>query len=453
MRTRPIDILLVYPRPTKDSPIKLAPLSIMYPALYFKSQGLKVELFDQRFDLEDDLERLITDAKMIGVSAMTGYQSGQAADILIKAKKTNPEILAGVGGHHARILPEQVMAEPFVDKVWTGNYGESLSLYDDQLLKHFLRTDMHYMTSTGCPFGCRFCALSRAWEPKPIQSIDKELRQLHKVIGFSYVSFADPNMNHYLYKKDGKHIPIDNVKRIREIGDILRDLQVRWEANLRSPTLTEEMVEALVYANCTEIEIGCESGNDEILRKIVRKGHGVEAIKRAVTNTRGSGISVMYSFIAFMPGETVDHVKETMDLIDWIVETDPLARVSIFNYTPYPGTPMYEDAVAGRYGYPKFIPPTTMKGWSQLSAMQSPLYWITGLNFRMDNTRKNFPGEDWRLIEPYVALAKEKWRTRDIFDFPCDDVAGLIEAQVKKFDHQRASIASRRQGEGLPAER
>ena len=37
MKLRPIGLLLVYPRPTKDSPIKLAPLSILYPALHFKA--------------------------------------------------------------------------------------------------------------------------------------------------------------------------------------------------------------------------------------------------------------------------------------------------------------------------------------------------------------------------------------------------------------------------------
>ncbi|KRT59571.1 hypothetical protein Ga0076813_15642, partial [endosymbiont of Ridgeia piscesae] len=130
--------------------------------------------------------------------------------------------------------------------------------------------------------------------------------------------------------------------------------------------------------------------------------------------------------------ETPAMLRDTLDLIDWIVDTDPDARVSIYNYAPYPGSPMYEDALAGVDGYPRFEPPASMEGWGRLKLMQSPIYWIAGLNFRMDNTRKSFPGDDWRLIEPYVELARDKWQQRDVAEFPCDEVERLIEAQVQK---------------------
>ena len=122
----------------------------------------------------------------------------------------------------------------------------------------------------------------------------------------------------------------------------------------------------------------------------------------------------------------------TADLIDWIVAEDPLARVSVYNFAPYPGSPMYDDAVAGVDGYPRFEPPTTMEGWGALRLMRTASYWIVGLNFRMDNTRKNFPGAEWALIEPYVRLARERWRARDLDHFPVEDVEALIAGQVVK---------------------
>ena len=73
-----------------------------------------------------------------------------------------------------------------------------------------------------------------------------------------------------------------------------------------------------------------------------------------------------------------------------------------------------------------------MKGWSNLKLMVSPIYWIAGLNFRMDNTKKNFPGNDWKLIEPYVKLAQRKWKERDIYDFPSKEVETLIMNQLNK---------------------
>lgn len=399
------DILLAYPIPTTDSPVKLTALSILFPGALFEKQGLKVAYFDERFD--NNLDALIRDSREIGVSAFTGHQAGRAADILIRAKKINPKIITGVGGKYAQILPEEVLAEPFVDKVWSKEvYGEDLFPYNERTKQLFQQSDMQYLTSRGCPYHCTFCTLSSPWRPRDIQRLDTELKTIHNDIGFKTISFSDPN------------IACGNIDRIVQIGNILRDIDVKWDGNIRADYITPEMVDALVESNCYSLEFGCESGNDYFLRKVIKKGEGVDEIKSAVKNIRNSGISVMYSFMANIPKETRLMLLDTLDLIDWIVETDPDARVSIYNYAPYPGTKMYEDA--------NFTPPTTMKGWGELKLMASPLYWIAGLCFRKDNTRKNFK-DDWGLIEPYIKQAERQWKTREIDDFPCEEVERLIE--------------------------
>lgn len=429
------DILLAYPKPTKDSPVKLTPLSILFPGALFESQGKKVAYFDERFDSEDMLIDLIKDSDEIGVSAFTGYQAGRAAGILEKAKQIKPKIVAGVGGHHARILPKEVLAEPFVDKIWTEkSYGEDLFPYNERTRIHFQRSDMQYFTSRGCPFMCTFCALSSEWVPKDIREVEEQLKTIHRDTGFKEISFSDPNIAYGVYKSGGKNVQMDKIQRVRQIGRIMRELDAKWDGNMRAPYLTPEMVEALVYSNCYSLEIGCESGNDYFLKHVLKKGYGVDAIKQAAKNVAGSGVSVMYSFIANMPRETKEMLLDTLDLIDWITANDPDARVSIYNYAPYPGTPMYNDAINGVSGYPRFTPPNTMKGWSSLKLMLSPLYWIAGLCFRMDNTRKNFPGKDWELIRPYVELAQKKWSARDIDEFPCEEVERLIAGQFSKIE-------------------
>lgn len=427
------DILLAYPKPTNDSPVNLTPLSILFPGALFEKEGLKVAYYDERFDSEEELVELIKNSKEIGVSAFTGYQTGRASDILQKAKKINPQIITGVGGHHARIMPEQVLAEPFVDKIWPERcYGEDLFPYNERTKKYFERSDMQYFTSRGCPCMCTFCALSSPWVPKDIESVERELKIIHNDIKFKDISFSDPNIAFGVYKSNGKTMKIDRVERIRQIGKITRELDVQWDGNMRAPYMTPEMVEALVESKCYSMELGCESGNDYFLKKVLKKGYGVDAIKKAALNVKDSGISVMYSFIANMPRETRAQLMDTLDLIDWIVQTDPKARVSIYNYAPYPGTPMYQDAVDGVDGYPKFTPPKTMKEWGALKLMSAPIYWIVGLCFRMDNTKRNFQGDDWKLIEPYVTLAQKKWKERDIDEFPCDEVETLISNQLEK---------------------
>jgi hypothetical protein len=444
IRSKGVDVLLAYPRPTDDSPGKQAALSIFHPGALFSKQGLRVAYFDQRFDPEDKFVELVKDSREVAVSIMTGVQSKYAAGLLQLAKQVNPGITTAAGGPHVQILPNQVLAEPFVDKIYPErDYGERLSPYNEQTKPYFMISDVTYLTSTGCPYGCRYCAQTRAWWPRPIQDIDRDLSEMHDGCGFSEISYVDPNLAHFIYSDENNiKVKVDAIARVKEIGAIHRRLGIDFSCAMRVPSITPEMVETLLEARCIRVFLGCESGSERVLRKVARKGHGVEAIKTAARNLSGSGISTMYSFIGFMPGESIDEIKQTMDLIDFIVETDKGARVSVYHYTPFPGTPMCDDAIQGKYGYPKFEPPVTLNGWGTRRLMNSPIYWIAGLNFRMDNTRANFPGEDYALIAPYVELARSRWRNREIFDFPCEQVEALVTAQVRKWDLVRGDRAS-----------
>lgn len=430
-----IDFLFVYPNPCSDSPLKLAPLSILYAGAYFKRRGISVDYLDLRFDSENEFWDKVDCCKEVGFSICTGPQCGQAARLLKQVRDRYPDVITSVGGRHAQILADEIGKEPFVDLVYDSNYGDDLFPYDDQTKKHFSRTEMQYMTSTGCSFHCSFCVLSSDWVPKSAVDIDYELKTMHRDLGFKEISFSDPNiacgvqrmpLGIYRYSHD------DRLSRINRIGETMRDIQVDWDGNIRADICDIPMVEALERSRCTSIEIGCESGDDNFLRNVIHKGYGVDAIKTACRNFANSGISCMYSFMHGMPGESRDSLLRTLDLIDWIHETDKHGRISIYQYSPYPGTKMYDKAVAGHDGYPRFTPPKTLAEWGDHELMKSPLYWICGMNFRRDNSRKNFPGDDWGLIRPYVDLAERKWVGRDVDEFPCEEVERLISEQQLK---------------------
>jgi hypothetical protein len=118
-RDKPIDMLMVYPLPYVRLSVQPdGALSILYPARCSRTQGMRVEYLDMRWDTQEMLDDLIKQSRQIGVSCFTGYQCGHAADILERAKELNPKIVTNVGGHHARMCPQDVQAEPFVDVVW-----------------------------------------------------------------------------------------------------------------------------------------------------------------------------------------------------------------------------------------------------------------------------------------------------------------------------------------------
>lgn len=440
--------LLAYPTPTEDSPVGLVPLSIMQPGAYFEAQGHEVLYWDQRYDEQGEFDEAVLAVDHVGVSCFTGRQSAYAADLLERAKHLKPSVTTHVGGHHARLCTEDVKREPFVDQVWPQRWlGEDLWAWSPGAQRLWKRGDVQYQTSRGCSYNCQFCCLRSEWIPSEMSKVERELTLIAELRGgLDFVSITDPNAgqavgrNSWLGAGEGT-FKLDRVQRMKDFGAITRKLGIKWDGNLRSDYMTPEYRDAIAESGCVSLEFGAESGDDWFLRNVVRKGHGTDAIKRANQLFQGSGVSVMNSFIYNLPRETPEQWRHTMEMIDWLHAECPDSRVSVFKFAPYPGGRAYKDAVEGVDGYPKFTPPTTMKGWGTLKLTTDPVYWCAGMCFRLDNSRKNFPGDDWALIEPYITLARKLWAERRPQDFPGAEVEALVKAQVEKNNKRVAEAA------------
>lgn len=439
VNTKGLDWIFAYPTPAFDSPFMLTPLSIMFPGKMKEDEGNTVEYWDARWDAPEMLDDYIREAKNIGVSCFTGFQCGHAADILERAKRINPTIITHVGGHHARLCADDVRREPFVDHVWPERqYHEHAFPFSAATHRLWKRGDLQFLTSSGCPYACTFCALRSQWSPRPLDQLEHEINAIYDLTGFKEISFCDPNAGYHKHKIDGVTHHVDRIERMRGIGNILRPLGIRWDGNLRADYITQEYADMMAWSGCYSIEFGLESGDQEFLKRSIKKGHDVQCGLTANQCMAKTDISVMNSFVRGMPFETHQQWLHTMEHIDCIMSIAPNARASIYRFTPYPGGPAYDDAVAGR-GINKFIPPTTMRGWGELKLMVDSTYWVAGLNFRMDNTQKNFPGDDWKLIEPYVLKARQLWKERRVDDFTLEDVASvekLIAWQIRKHTAQ-----------------
>jgi radical SAM superfamily enzyme YgiQ (UPF0313 family) len=199
--------------------------------------------------------------------------------------------------------------------------------------------------SRGCPYDCGFCGA--AWSANPDikirvrrpENIIGELDQLHEKYGVTAFRFVD---DLFLGVRDviKEHMKVFADHRIGE--------RYVWDATGRInilDRLTDHDLEVLVGNGLREVALGIESGSHRML-KAMDKRITTEMTERVIRRLVAHGIGVKGYFILGYPGETREDLQATVRHIHrlWeIADRHPgEIRVSVFEFRPYPGTPVWK---------------------------------------------------------------------------------------------------------------
>ncbi|RPJ55323.1 MAG: radical SAM protein [Acidobacteria bacterium] len=188
------------------------------------------------------------------------------------------------------------------------------------------------VTSRGCPAGCKYCIKHVSYQNSvrllSPERIMEEISQLH--------SFGIRNIHMYA---DLFTVNREQVMGLCEL--ILKEgLKIRWTCNSRVDFVDEEMLKMMGRSGCWMISWGIESGNEQILRRAA-KGANPKKAHQALSWARAAGIKNWGYFIIGLPGETVETIRETIDL----AKTLPLELALFHIAAPYPGTPFFFEVV------------------------------------------------------------------------------------------------------------
>jgi len=188
------------------------------------------------------------------------------------------------------------------------------------------------VTSRGCPAGCKYCIKHVSYQNSvrllSPQRIVEEISQLY--------AFGIRNIHMYA---DLFTVNREQVMGLCEL--ILKEgLKIRWTCNSRVDFVDEEMLKMMGRAGCWMISWGIESGNEQILRKAA-KGANPKKAHQALSWARAAGIKNWGYFIIGLPGETVETIRETIDL----AKTLPLELALFHIAAPYPGTPFFFEVI------------------------------------------------------------------------------------------------------------
>jgi radical SAM superfamily enzyme YgiQ (UPF0313 family) len=188
------------------------------------------------------------------------------------------------------------------------------------------------LTSRGCPAGCKYCIkhVSYQWSVRLLspERVVREIRELY-----------DRGIRNIHMYADLFTVNREQVMGICNL--ILKEgLKIKWTCNSRVDYVDEEMLTLMGRAGCWMITWGIESGNEAILKKAA-KGANPKKAHEALMWARKAGIKNWGYFIIGLPGETVETIRETID----ISKVLPLELAVFHVAAPYPGTPFFFEVV------------------------------------------------------------------------------------------------------------
>jgi anaerobic magnesium-protoporphyrin IX monomethyl ester cyclase len=250
-------------------------------------------------------------------------------------------VTGGIPGNSHHLAPD-IDALPFVDRAY---------LVQDPRVIHG-RQQANMVGARGCPYNCSFCGAAVSANPdvtirvRNPRNILAEMDALRSA-GVTAFRFVDD-----LFL--GARRVIETMMQpfaVEKVGD-----WAAWDATGRINVLdrlSDAELERLAANGLREVALGIESGSRRML-EYIDKRITPEMAANVVRRLAERGINVKGYFILGFPAETTTEIDATETLIHSLWQlTDKLPgtfTASVFEYRPYPGTPDWHRLMAtGKY--------------------------------------------------------------------------------------------------------
>jgi radical SAM superfamily enzyme YgiQ (UPF0313 family) len=372
--------------------INTFPMGLAYIASVLVKEGYDVEIYNQdKFHYQDDHLREYLDQNrfdVVGISIIAGYYQYRkllGLSDAINRSRNRPFYI--MGGHGPSPEPEFFLKKTQADVAVIGEGeitivelmraiadkqplnsvkgiafrdGEKVIVNPRQMLiqnidiiplpahdlfpidfyrlrrpPHATNSDfvMDMISGRGCPFKCNFCyRMDKAFRPRGNESIIEEIRFLKQKYGITYIVFQDDLL-------------MSSVNRTESLcKDFIKaDLNIKWNCNGRLNYAKPDLLTLMKKAGCVFINYGIEAMDDQILKNMNKVLTTAQIIK-GIEATLVAGLSPGFNIIFGNIGEN----RETLNKgVEFLLKYDDGAQMrTIRPVTPYPGTRLYDYAIA-----------------------------------------------------------------------------------------------------------
>jgi radical SAM superfamily enzyme YgiQ (UPF0313 family) len=395
-----------------------APLGILAVATPLLRAGFSVKLIDSTItpNFKKRVIEEVRDALCLGISLVTGPMIRETVEIARAVKSWNPDFPVILGGWHPSLLPRQTLECPYIDLVVRGQ-GEDTLLEVAQHLEartpmdlipgigfkrdgklhftterplkplvemppkayHLADFDAYerscgrrwamYTSSLACPFNCSYCTnagvYGRKWNALPAEQFVEETVDLTRRYNLEMLWVVDDNFL----------VDLDRARSIAE-GLVHAGADFRWSiqatTNLTA-RLTLEDLKLLRRGGLHQICQGVDSASEKILKRMCKTFQDFESIYESASRCLQAGIRPSFNIIFAYPGEGKKERRETIDFMMDVCRRFPGAEFWTNIFTPYPGSPIMEQAEELGIRVPD-----TLEGWADFFPRYTVLPWLNG---------------------------------------------------------------------------
>jgi radical SAM superfamily enzyme YgiQ (UPF0313 family) len=329
-----------------------APPLLRHVKRAYSRYGITTELFKK------ELQRIKAPSAILVTSLMTYWYPGVREAIRF-VREAHPAVPVILGGIYARLCAEHarqfsgadyVSSDAFLPYMGSINgifqdlnipFPDMVATQDNLLYPAFdLLNRFEYtciLTSTGCPYRCRYCASSflyPSFSHRDPLEVTEEIRYWNRAYGITDFAFYDDAL---LVNSERHAIPIME-------GIIRNGLNIRFHTPnaIHVREISKEIAGLLFGSGFCTIRLGLETSDidrHDNLDVKVSEGDFEKAVKNLVEAGFRKGDIGAYILMG-LPGQSVESVEDTIRFVD-----ESGAAPYLVEYSPIPHTSLWEKSL------------------------------------------------------------------------------------------------------------
>ncbi len=186
------------------------------------------------------------------------------------------------------------------------------------------------ISSRGCPYACSYCdrsVFNRTFRFNSAEYLYAHLRYLRERFGIRHINFYDDQFTF-------------NKKRIEDFTELILKypLGMTFNCAVRAEHIDAPLLQKMKRAGCWMMSLGIETGDEKLLAQH-RQNADLDHLAQKIRMIKAAGIRTKGLLMMGLPGETEESIRRSKAYVFSL----PIDDFNLAKFTPFPGSPIYEN--------------------------------------------------------------------------------------------------------------